>query len=221
MKRSVLWGFFAVAFGLLSGCEATQGEELLPEAQDIATSDAPSALDVTQDVSVPLDASPPDIQVECIHIIGRSSQGSTARGLLLRLFEDANRLVRQTAAQTLASYHDEATFKAVRALAERKAATDPDRDLAQLLGETLASVNPQQALALFTDWIRPRVRLRLSKAGEDQLPWVAVPGLAALQDPQADTALKAFAERQRGELARAATQARVRRARRFAGEGSA
>ena len=34
MKRSVLWGFFAVAFGLLSGCEATQGEELLPEAQD-------------------------------------------------------------------------------------------------------------------------------------------------------------------------------------------
>ena len=64
MKRSVLWGFFAVAFGLLSGCEGTQGEELLPEAQDIATSDAPSALDVTQDVSVPLDASPPDIQVE-------------------------------------------------------------------------------------------------------------------------------------------------------------
>ncbi len=160
----------------------------------------------------------PDIQIECIHIIGRANQGSTARGLLLRLVDDPNARVRRRAAEALAGFHDNSTFQALQALTERKSASGLDANLAETLGETLASVDPHQALALFIGWVRPKGRLRLSKAGEDQLPWVAVAGLAALDDARANDTLKAFAERQRGDLARAATQARIRRARRLAGE---
>jgi len=157
----------------------------------------------------------PDIQVECIHIIGRASQGSTARSLLLRLFDDPSPQVRAAAARTLAGFTDSATFQAVRSLTERRSASGFGEDLAQLLGETLAGVDPDQALGLFTDWLRPKGRLRLSKAGEDQLPWAALAGLAALDHDGVDGLLKAYAERQSGDLARTATRARVRRARRL------
>ncbi len=162
----------------------------------------------------------PDIQVECIHIIGRSSQGSTARNLLLKLFDDPSSQVRQTAGRTLGGFKDNASFQSVRALVERRAASGFSDDLAQVLGETLAAIDPRRALELFTEWVRPRGRLRLSKAGEDQLPWVALPGLAALDADRVDEILKTFAERQGGDLGRAATRARVARARRLSDPAS-
>lgn len=162
----------------------------------------------------------PDLQVECIQIIGRTSQGPTARSLLLRLYDDPTPAVREAAARTLTGFKDTATFQSVRSLTERKAASGFGDDLARLLGETLAGVAPDQALALFTNWIRARGRLRLSKAGEDQLPWVAIAGLAALDHSDADGLLKAYAERQGGDLARTATRARVSRARRLADRGT-
>lgn len=157
----------------------------------------------------------PALQIECIHIIGRSNHGSTARRLLLPLLEDPHEEVRATAGRTLATFQDPGTFAALQAAAERHAAAGLEPTLAEVLGTTLAAVDPVAALALFLEWTRPRSRLRLSRAGEDQLPRVALPGLGALDDPQADAVLKAFAERNSGELARAATQARVQRARRL------
>ncbi len=165
--------------------------------------------------------SAPDIQIECVHIIGRSSQGSTARSLLMRLLEDPTPSVRTTAATALGAYHDNATFQALRTLAERRAAAGFAEGLPELLGQTLAAVDPAQAWTLFSGWIKPRGRLRLAKAGEDQLPWVALPGLGALDHPEADDALKAFAHRHSGDLARAATRARVERARRLKDQESA
>jgi hypothetical protein len=158
---------------------------------------------------------PPEIRLECIHIIGRNAQGGTARRLLIPLLNDPSTAARETAGQMLRKFRDDLTFRAVQTAAERQSTSPLGPGTAKVLGETLAAIDPDQAYRLFGQWTQTRSRLRASRIAHQQLTKIAICGLAALDDPRVDGELKALAERNRGELAAEATRARVERARRL------
>jgi hypothetical protein len=123
---------------------------------------------------------------------------------LLRLLDSPHDELRLQVLEILGSRYGGTVFEPLARSTERRAATGFPLDEAELIGRTLAHLAPGSAMTVFKGWARPKGLMgRLVESrGHGLLAWVAVAGLGALPDNEAEATIREVAHRADAELRR-------------------
>jgi len=149
--------------------------------------------------------------------------GSHARVYLVLLMGAPEVEVRTRAMQVIAGRGERGAFTAVERHAEAKVKTsDVDEYELEVIGETLATVNPRQALETLSTWAKARGLLGLLLPKQLRLRKVAMAGLAVLPGDDAEAILRDLSgarDLDTADTARAALVKRRRLAKESQGAG--
>ncbi len=85
---------------------------------------------------------------------------------------------------------------------QERAARGLSSEEAEALGGVLASLNPEAAYRLFSDWLHPRTLLQrvVESPSQRLLHWTAVSGLGRLPGAEAEKLLRWFLDKCSGDL---------------------
>lgn len=172
--------------------------------------DPDRALVATQSLTETADL---EVQLELLHTLEALPESPEASQLVLRYTTHPNREVRARALRLLGSRGAAAAFPSLVQRLKREAALRLDDAEAELLGETLAAVSPNEALAQFREWCRPKGLFGGVVPGLQRMQRAAVAGLVNLREPEAEVLIRAVHDQAGAELQAYCSQAMIRRRR--------
>jgi hypothetical protein len=160
---------------------------------------------------------------EAIRVLETAPAGPKVTRRLASLIESSSSEVRLRAVAALVRRGEFLVFGPIARFVEEHAATTLTTEEADALGEAMAQVAPEEALTLFTAWLRPKggflTRLMEAPRRHLLLQWTAVAGLAVLPGEEPETLLRETASRASEDLRRRCRAALAQRRRTGAERG--
>ncbi len=154
-----------------------------------------------------------EIQLELLHSLEPMPMSPETGQMLLRLAAAENEEVRHRALGQLGVRKWTGAFAPLVARLKKEAPMRLQDHEAEVLGETLAGVSPEEALVQFREWCKPKGFFGGVLPGIGRLQRAAVAGLVVLRGEEAESLIRAVAERAGSELQAYCTQAMVKRRR--------
>ena len=165
------------------------------------------ALDVTHTM---IDRQEIEVLLECMHLLERYPDGAEIRPVLAGLMGAREENIRIRAIALVGRRSSAEDFDSLqRHIVTRNLGMTNEEALA--VGQSMVQVDPEAAMALFEDWLRPKgilKRMRPIQKGQDV---AAIGGLEHLDFEEADELLKLLAKRAGGAVYELCMNARSRR----------
>ena len=152
-----------------------------------------------------------DVELGCLRILNGGAITPTVARVLTVLLGSAHPEARAAALGVVARRRVQDAFHAVLDRVKRDGLGGLSPDEADAYGEALAGADPDLALGVFRDWIKPKGFF--AAMVPPMLRWVAVSGLVNIIGPEAEDLIKVASEKGGAELARHCTDCMVRRRR--------
>ncbi len=159
-----------------------------------------------------------EVQLELLRSLEALPMSSEVARLVLRLATTDNEEVRMRALSLLAARQASAAFAPLLTRLKSTAAARLSDTEAERIGETLAALAPDEALAQFREWCKPKGFFGSVIPGLARLQRAAVSGLVHLRGEEPEALVRAVSEKAGSELATYCTQAMIRRRRLMRGE---
>lgn len=159
-----------------------------------------------------------EVQFELLRSLEALPMTAEVARLVLRLATTDNEEVRMRALTLLAARQASAAYAPLLSRLKSSAAARLSDTEAERLGETLAALAPDEALAQFREWCKPKGFFGSVIPGLARLQRAAVAGLVQLRGEEPEALVRAVAEKAGSELATYCTQAMIRRRRLMRGE---
>ncbi len=154
-----------------------------------------------------------DVQLEALHVLERVAPGPAAGKLLLAFMQAPTEEVRIRALDLLGRQAARPAFAPIAEQVKGGAAARVSLREADACGVALARTDPERAMALFREWLKPKGIFGSVMPGQSTLQWAGVSGLVWIPGDDAEALIKASAERGGSELAAHCTQCMVKRRR--------
>jgi hypothetical protein len=159
-----------------------------------------------------------EVQLELLRTLEVLPMSTEVARLLLRLATTDNEEVRIRALGLLAARQASAAYPQLLARLKSTAAARLTDNECERLGETLVAIAPDESLAQFREWCKPKGFFGSVTPGLGRLQRAAVAGLVHLRGEEAEALVRAVAEQAGSDLSTYCTQAMIRRRRLMRGE---
>ena len=159
------------------------------------------------------DSNDMDILFECCHVVELTGYNATTRAVAFKLLHSHEEMVRIRTIEGIGAQGDRRMFAALARHAKERSGGRLSTDEARVIGQVMAELDSDQAMAAFLDWTYAKGFLSRVRGVDRALSWAAITGLQHIDQDQADGLLRsiASANKEDEEVYEYAVQARVRR----------
>lgn len=174
-----------------------------PLARDLFAALSVAAPQQALDAALQLKDRPdPELQLTLVRVLEGAVETAPVARALLGLLAARDERVRAAAATALGASRDPRVFEAMARHVQERAAHGLSGEEAEALGGVLASLNPEAAYRLFSDWLHPRTLLQrvVESPSQRVLHWTAVSGLGRLPGAEPEKLLRWFLDKSSGDL---------------------
>lgn len=154
-----------------------------------------------------------DLQLEALHVLEKAELSQAVGRLLANYAAAPNEEVRVRAMELVGRRQVRTAVPTLIERIRRDAALRLGAREAEAAGEAMGRADPQRALEVFREWLKPRGIFSSVLPGTAMLQWTAVSGLVVVPGDEAEALIKVASEKGGSELQRHCTASMVKRRR--------